>query len=359
MKIKKRYLKLFVFLGVVFAVAILICCILFNLTYNVYVSSYGMSSISEGCLSDVAVVDGKIYYSYYGNVFNSGVYEISDNNTKRILPAEVDFFPNVIVTVPPLITYHNKLIIDIPGNEHLLTYTENGTLKTFSDFNMELDTYSETMDGTGHFNSEINLFDDKLYLLSLEFDNTQSDDINRLYAYDDHSNQFNLLHDFKSEIVTYCIEKNDIYYVTKNDNEYHLYRVNKNNEPVFIKTLYYKNINSIYVFDKYVYVLSDKTNDVNSRNNFYIESINSDYRKLIFSGYQLYVQYDDGIFAFTDASEKSNGIYLYSLKTAVTEKISDYQASQVSICDNIIYFVSDHALYCYNCESKNTNMIFN
>ena len=307
------------------------------------------SSYFPGAL---ARIDDKLYYNYYGNVFNSGVYEISENETNKIQSADLSaFIPSFIIDLPEFIPYENELILH-QGLE-ISTYdikTKNSSLLMANDI---------------YYSYEIMVFEGKAYLYK----------DNKLYRYKD--GDFEHLHTFDKKVLNYCVFDNVVYYAVKSADVIDIYKTKLgSNISDHITQLPNEYIANILVDENYIYIthcnfdnslrkilqvniINSKVSVIYENNLISPESIKENSEVVGLSS-NISTYYNGNIYYGNNSKNKYKGLYVYNELTQSSKKLIDNNVRELYIIDSkYIYFVDNNdTLYRITQDGKSLEKVF-
>lgn len=359
------------FILLLFSIIILFVCCYFGFFTipNKCVLVDGKNAPINSQLSNFTRVGDRLYYNYYGNIFNSGLYEISANGTKKINSAQVTFLPEYYISIPKIIAYNNELLTysaDIYSSDNKLSKInpETGEYELFNTFEFLLGSYSVTEE-IQYPQSEFTIFDDVIYVLVnyvSEDDSVES----KLFSFN--GVKFECVLNFGTLVCNYCISKDYVYYTVVLNNQYYLYKSSLySSESIFIKKLNYQNILRLIVDDEDIYIHSN-TGKKNGHStvfneiteNIYYEKISKNEKIEIFSGSCIYTQFNNGKLYYCDINKEKNGIYSYDSDFGYSQLLINEYASFLSIVDDkYIYFTDENSnLYRITQDGKNLEKVF-
>lgn len=327
----------------------------------------------NGEFSDLIRKDDKLYYNYYGNIFNSGTYEISSQGSSKKRNADVSFksfMPTIFME--RLLRYKDKVITEPNSdNEFFWVDTKTGDYSSKPAICFNCSQNEEYI-------SE-NIFDNEIYVLTNYSHSIYKDsdnDFSKLYKYTGEG--FKCVYEFNGIITCYSIHKDIVYWVIETNGKNNLYRCDFNSDKgEFITDLDYPYIESLYCGNNSVYICytNKDTNEgisafENVNYNFDLLNIKSGKHTNIISKDNniwlggtgvVAICYKNNLYVCSDMKRTTKGgLYVYSMNESRLKQLSDIKASNMWVLDNKYVYFSDEnkTLYRVTQDGNTTEKVF-
>lgn len=296
-------------------------------------------------LTNFVRINNKLYYNYYGNMFNSGLYEISESGTKKLKPAEVHYLPEYQVLIPSLVV----------NNDQFMRVFDNG----FS--SIDCDEIMPFYSSEGFVWNWIASFDGKIYIISSENENQN------LYQYKNGGLYY--ICKMNRDISEFCIDESYIYYINSHNNKHIIFRQSLSNERDCKPLCEIKlddnnsNINYFYIDNNNSYIATSSETDggiysTNKARNSIIFRVSKNGTAIpIYSGASVYMKLANDRLYYTD---NNRGLYMYDADNDSTVKLFDGEVSDFWIVDDkYVYFCNKaNKLFRVNVKEKIIEEVF-
>lgn len=315
-----------------------------------------INSCYNGYFPDLVRKDNELYYCYYGNAFNSGIYRISSKGSERMLNANVRFLPGFSINIPSLFLKNNTVFTTDDCYEDFNVLDTSGKEASFS-FALKS---NEELINAKIFNNEVFIHVDC-------YRNNQH--VSKLYM--STGIGFEEIFDFDEKVSDYYVLKNNLYWICEQSNGSLLYKSSLASKgKCLLRKLDYTNVSDLFVCDNYAYICSSNMDtsegvslaELNRlKSTVSLVDLRSDRNKDIFTSRTVTAAcYGNDLYLCGDENDDNKGLFVFSAENFKLKKLTDEYALNFYVLDDkyVYYTDSGHRLYRMTLDGENVEKVF-